>query len=309
MRYLVMECHPGYVILLDEEGRFLKAANLRYEVGQIVYEPVLMKDKPEKQRHTIRWLTSGVAAIAACFLLFFGAHHYQNYMQIYSSIYLTINPEVQMDLNRQGTVVHLTGTNEDGKLLVEGYDSRGKDKVTVADELIDRAIEMGFLSEGGQVSFSIDTPDDALFQKFGTELRTTVTAHLDVRITVTIQIIRYGEGLSADSPAAAEPEKPVEASPPVEPNTSEPDNADYGVESGEGSDESSSVEPAVPAGADYSDTDYGSVSDAADSYTPPPVQPSAPADTDYSSGSDSVSDYADDASNYSDNDQEDEDDD
>ena len=26
MSYLVMECHPSYVILLDEEGRFLKAA-------------------------------------------------------------------------------------------------------------------------------------------------------------------------------------------------------------------------------------------------------------------------------------------
>ena len=57
-----------------------------------------------------------------------------------------------MDLNRQGTVVGLMGTNEDGETLLEGYDGKGKDKITVADELIDRAIEMGFLSEGGRVS-------------------------------------------------------------------------------------------------------------------------------------------------------------
>ena len=44
MSYLVMECHPGYAVLLDEEGRFLKAANLRYETGQTVYDPVLMKE-------------------------------------------------------------------------------------------------------------------------------------------------------------------------------------------------------------------------------------------------------------------------
>ena len=50
-----------------------------------------------------------------------------------------------MDLNRRGTVVELTGTNEDGEVLLDGYDGRGKDKVTVADELIDRAIDMGFL--------------------------------------------------------------------------------------------------------------------------------------------------------------------
>ena len=48
MSYVVMECHPGYVVLLDEEGRFLKAANLRYEVGQTVYDPVLMKEGPAK---------------------------------------------------------------------------------------------------------------------------------------------------------------------------------------------------------------------------------------------------------------------
>ena len=53
MNYLVMECHPGYAVLLDEEGRFLKAANLRYEIGQTVYDPVLMKETPERQRHTV----------------------------------------------------------------------------------------------------------------------------------------------------------------------------------------------------------------------------------------------------------------
>ena len=29
MNYLVMECHPGYAVVLSEDGRFLKAANLR----------------------------------------------------------------------------------------------------------------------------------------------------------------------------------------------------------------------------------------------------------------------------------------
>ena len=200
MSYLVMECHPGYAVLLDEDGRFLKAANLRYEIGQTVYDPVLMKETPERRRHTVRWISSGIAAIAACFLLFFGLGYYQNYIRPYSSIYLTINPEVQMDLNRQGTVVGLMGTNEDGETLLEGYDGKGKDKVTVADELIDRAIEMGFLSEGGRVSFSIDSPDEALFREYGTELRTKVTEHLDGRITVTIEIMNHQDGQGQESP-------------------------------------------------------------------------------------------------------------
>ncbi len=33
MKYLVMKTHPAYV-LLDQSGRFLKAANLNYHVGE-----------------------------------------------------------------------------------------------------------------------------------------------------------------------------------------------------------------------------------------------------------------------------------
>ena len=38
MKYLVMETHPAYAVMLDENGRFLKAANLRYQVGETVEE-------------------------------------------------------------------------------------------------------------------------------------------------------------------------------------------------------------------------------------------------------------------------------
>lgn len=283
MSYLVMECHPGYAVLLDEDGRFLKAANLRYEIGQTVYDPALMKETPERQRHTVQWISSGIAAIAACFLLFFGIGYYQNYLQPYSSIYLTINPEVQMELNRQGTVVGLTGTNEDGKTLLEGYDGKGKNKVTVADELIDRAIEMGFLSEGGRVSFSIDSPDEALFRKYGTELRTKVTEYLDGRITVTIEIINHKAGQGQENPessSSSTPSQPEQTSP----STPEPSHPE-------------TVPPASSGATDYDDTDYGPDNDGVTDYTPPDSTP-VYTDTDYSSGSNGATDYTDGNTDY-----------
>ena len=64
MNYIVMECHPGYAILLDEAGIFCKAANLNYEVGQTVKDPVLMKSAPEKAKaRSSKWLRSGIAAV------------------------------------------------------------------------------------------------------------------------------------------------------------------------------------------------------------------------------------------------------
>lgn len=286
MSYLVMECHPGYAVLLDEEGRFLKAANLRYEIGQTVYDPVLMKETTEKQRHTIRWISSGFAAIAACFLLFFGINYYQNYLQPYSSIYLTINPEVQIDLNRQGMVVELTGTNKDGETLLEGYDGKGKDKVTVADELIDRAIEMGFLSDGGQVSFFIDSPDEVLFQEYGTELRTKVTEHLDGRITITIEIVNHKDRQeSQESSLSSDSSQPDASSPATTfPSLSEPPRPEV-------------TPPTSSSSTDYDDTDYGPNNDGVTNYIPPSTS-TPPADTDYASGSEEVTDYTDGNTDY-----------
>ena len=36
MKYMVMECHPGYAVVMDNAGRFLKVANMHYEIGQTV---------------------------------------------------------------------------------------------------------------------------------------------------------------------------------------------------------------------------------------------------------------------------------
>ena len=235
MSYMVMECHPGYAILLDEEGRFLKAANLRYEVGQTVYDPIFVKDNPSEKKHGKLLLKSGILAAAACFLLFFGINYYHNYIEVYSSVYLAINPQVRMELNRQGEVVELVGTNQDGMTLLEGYDAERKDKAIVADELIDRAIDMGFLSEGGQISFSIDCPEDALFQQYGTELRQEVTEHLKGRITVEIEIIDYKKGSNADKSesgsdlaASQDVQSPQKPSGTSDSSSSASSSSDYG---------------------------------------------------------------------------------
>ena len=60
MSYLVMECRRSYAVLLDQEGRFVKAANLRYEVGQTVFDPVLLEE-PAPKLKLLPWI-GGTAA-------------------------------------------------------------------------------------------------------------------------------------------------------------------------------------------------------------------------------------------------------
>ncbi len=204
MNYLVMECHTSYAVLLDEDGRFVKSANLNYEVGQTVRNPVLMRDQPlEKIKEKRKFPTKIVAtvlAVAAIFAFFIGGNYYQNNFQPYSSIFMAINPEVEMVLNRNGQVLEVSGVNEDGIALLEGYKLPSEDKVEVANDLVDRAIEMGFLAEGGRVSIAIDTPDQMLFEQYGVELR----KELDGRISITIEIT----DLENRQPAEAEESEP-----------------------------------------------------------------------------------------------------
>ena len=208
MSYLVMECRRSYAVLLDQEGRFVKAANLRYEVGQTVFDPVLLEE-PAPKLKLLPWIgggAAGLAALAAALVFAVILPLYHQAVDVYSSIYLTINPQVQMDLNHAGDVVELTGTNRDGVLLLEGYDYTGKDRLTVADELVDRAIDMGFLEDGGTVNFSIDTPEESLFQEYGMELRDEVTHHLEGRVAVEVQVVHYSqeevETMAQATPAA-----------------------------------------------------------------------------------------------------------
>ena len=309
MNYMVMECHPSYAVLLDEEGRFLKAANLHYKTGQIVHDPVLMKEEPAKQRNLMRWARSGMTAAAACFLLLIGFNYYQNNVVSYSSIYLTINPEIQMDLNRKGSVTRLEGINEDGKTLLEGYDGKGKDKITVTDELIDRAIEMGFLSEGGQISFSIDAPDDALIQKYGEELQTEVMKYLENQFTITVEITNYQTG-ETESTQSTQP-APETAAPAA-------DDTDYGPNNDGVTDyNDTDYGPNNDGVTDYDDTDYGPNNDGVTDYTAPAESvPEAPAsdssnygDSNYDDGGSSYSDSDDDDSDDDDSDDDDDDDD
>ena len=324
MNYMVMECHPSYAVLLDEEGRFLKAANLHYKTGQIVHDPVLMKEEPAKQRNLMRWARSGMAAAAACFLLLIGFNYYQNNVVSYSSIYLTINPEIQMDLNRKGSVTRLEGINEDGKTLLEGYDGKGKDKITVTDELIDRAIEMGFLSEGGQISFSIDAPDDALIQKYGEELQTEVLKYLENQFTITVEITNYQTG-ETESTQSTQP-APETAAPtaddtdygPGSDGVTDYNDTDYGPNNDGVTDyNDTDYGPNNDGVTDYDDTDYGPNNDGVTDYTAPAESvPEAPAsdssnygDSNYDDGGSSYSDSDDDDSDDDDSDDDDDDDD
>ena len=212
-----MEVHPAYAVVLDEEGRFLKAANLRYQVGDTVRDIVELRH-PREKRPALWKPLSGVAGLAACLcLVFFG--YYQPNFTPYGALRIQINPDVELTLSRTDRVLELEGLNEDGQSLIAGYEYSGKDREDVTGELVERAIDMGYLSGGETVSITV-TSADADWQA-----REEQAAREDLEErygeTIVIQIGPAPEEEPATEvviPVAPEPEpEPVPDTPPKRP--------------------------------------------------------------------------------------------
>lgn len=76
MKYIVMECHFSYAVLLDENGRFLKAANRGYQVGQTVYDPVLVGDYNYRHRPPVIRIIARIVGLLLLVLAIFLCVHY-----------------------------------------------------------------------------------------------------------------------------------------------------------------------------------------------------------------------------------------
>ncbi len=285
MKYMIMECHTSYAVLLDENGCFWKAANRRYQIGQTVEDPVLMREAGDKKRMKLRAVMAAAVA-AACFLLAFTGY-YRDYMVMETAVYLTINPSVRMELNRKGQVMNVLGINEDGRKLLEGYRQGSRERLTVAKELIGRAAQMGYLSAGGTVVVDIDAPEEAVFQKYGVELRTELADYLRETLEVEIQIVKH-DGGAGNVPAKPEEEDP--SAPETEPGKAKQPAARPADCEGPVHDEDSGC--AAPAGNGSGSDDGGGSGHEEDSdYSGGSGHEE---DSDYSGGSDHSkdSDYA-----------------
>lgn len=188
MRYLIMECALSYAVALDEEGRFLRVPNLGYEAGQVVEDVVLFGEAEVLEFGTRPARRArgrvGLIAAAACLVVAVVAGGVLWRLPI-GTVYMKINPEVSMEVNRLDRVVSLEGENEDGAELIAGFSYYGRTVDEVTDGLAERAEDEGYLDEGGTIEVTVESEDDEW--KTATEDRLVVEleVYLDHRVSVT----------------------------------------------------------------------------------------------------------------------------
>lgn len=159
MTYLILESRAAYCVALGEDGRCVKCANMRCEVGDRVENIVELKmpgAPGQPPRHTHGFALRGLAACVC--IAFFG--WYQPNYTAYGSLRMSINPDVELTLSRTERVLDAEGMNPDGAALLEGFDFSGMDAAEAAGALVAKSISDGYLSEGGQVTVSVDGGSD-----------------------------------------------------------------------------------------------------------------------------------------------------
>ena len=206
MEYLVMECGLSYAVVMDQDGRILKVPNLGYTVGQSLKDVVLLPERPAKQMLHKRLARWGTMAACLCLLLL-GSWIWQSPI---GTVRMQINPDVQMSVNRFDRVVALEGLNEDGAALIDGYHAYGKEMKTVSDELADRAMEMGYLADGGEITLTVDSGKDGWKTAAEELLLLELEVHFEHRITVTVDGKQPSAGQESSDDIVIDSSKPNE---------------------------------------------------------------------------------------------------
>ena len=280
MEYLVMECGLSYAVVLDQDGRILKVPNLGYTVGQSLKDVVLLPERPVRQqvlhKRIARW-----SALAACLcLLLLGSWVWQSPI---GTVRMQINPDVLLSVNRFDRVVALEGLNEDGTALIDGYRAYGQEMKTVSDELADRAMELGYLSAGGQITLTVDSEKGDWKTAAEELLLLELEVHFEQRVTVTVD--------GRQPPAGQEPTEEIiiPSQPEEDPNKDDTDDDfdDDTQENGSHEDDDQDDDSEDDDGGDDLDTVVSASGDTEDEQdNAPPVSESDDSDDDDTQDSD-----------------------
>ena len=185
MKYLVMENHQSHSVVMDESGQFHRIANLGYEIGDTVTDPIFMKTPEKKQPLNVKKLAT-IAAIFVCFIMA-SIPFINNYNQSDVIVYMSINPEIHIEFDKDGTINKLVADNRDGKTLLKDYTYEDKSVSTVLVELIDRARQLKYLSEGGDVRITVETEDGYVAQSVTDDLSSVLKKAYVKKYTIRIR--------------------------------------------------------------------------------------------------------------------------
>lgn len=190
MTYIVMEIKTSYAVILDEDGKFYYAANMNYQVGEKIENPFILNVDEKIEKHTLISYIYKLLPATLVLCLIFGFNIYNS--SVLASFILKINPEVKITIDHKNHVKNIIANNNDGFYLIQNYDYNQKNYKIVTEELINRAMELGYLNENGTVSIKMMTSG---MEELGNELNLALDHSLKNDYNIEIHIYTYEDEL------------------------------------------------------------------------------------------------------------------
>jgi len=199
--------------IIDEPYKFISTDDNK-KVGQGSGAKALIKDDinapvdttnkirsifgKNNNKKNILYIASGLAAACALIIAYtlLGGRADTT---VYASIFMKVNPYVEIDVNKDGEVISLTGLNAEGDELVSAYDFAKKDVLTVSSDMAELAGEEGYLVSNKEITYTIESEDKEFADAYKAELEgisedDVVTANnAEVLVRVIISMSRARE--------------------------------------------------------------------------------------------------------------------
>lgn len=184
MKYIVMQCTKGYSVLMDEEGKFVFAANLNYKTGQTVTNPVIMTEKYKDGKPVMTIIKTVVAAVACIGVISIPCYSYYNKnLKPCSTVTLASDTSISMTLNSSGKVLSIESNNDYGTKIIEKVDIKGKDNVEAANEILKAEISEGYISAGDTVDVYVEGKSEKNLEVIKSKLEAELPKH-DIKVNI-----------------------------------------------------------------------------------------------------------------------------
>lgn len=129
-------------------------------------------DGVPSEKSSRRWIRicKTLSAVAACFVLGF-LFIYINGIRTDATVYLDVNPAIEMKINRREKVISAEADNRDGHIILEDMDLENVDLDVAVNAVLGSMVKHGYLSEAkNMVLLSVDSRRPKRAEELKTQL-------------------------------------------------------------------------------------------------------------------------------------------
>ncbi|WP_201305415.1 anti-sigma factor domain-containing protein [Paenibacillus puerhi] len=178
---IIMEITNKHYIIMRPDGRFERVSR-RKRACQIGEEIEYERAGAGWKRPSVAARLAIAAAVVFCLVVFASFNGKLGSPEVVAYITMDINPSVEIGIDVQENVLELRGLNDDGNLLIEMVDFKGKNLEQVTERLLDNA-ERDALARGeGEIviSSTVVQPDSQVNdESIAERMKQQVTKHIE----------------------------------------------------------------------------------------------------------------------------------